>query len=346
MISVIIPCYNVEQYIDRCLDSLVAQTIGLDSLEIICLDDRSSDGTRGRLKAREASMPGILRVIELPENGRQGRARNIGLNEARGEWVAFIDSDDWVEPDYLERLIGCAEASGIDPEIVTCGYDRDFSDELNLFDRTDEDGSVGNVTKILVGSFEERRAFVRERKLDYAVYSKLIRRDFLLNNNISFPEGLAYEDIYWGGLINMYASRVCGISDKLYHYYVNRNSTLLSAGAGYHYDMLTVQEQLWSEYIRRGLMDDLHDEIELEFVYSCALAFWKIIALRFEEPPYNMYLLLCTFTQTHISDIWDNPYVKQGALPEMYTLMLQSLFSPLDKGQFLKFADNIKTIGI
>ena len=88
------------------------------------------------------------------------------------------------------------------------------------------------------------------------------------------------------------------------------------------------------------------DEIRLEFVYSCALAFWKIIALRFEEPPYDLYQLLCTYTQTHIPDIWENSYVKQGALPEMYTLMLQSLFNPLGREQFAEFAKNIKTIGI
>ena len=193
---------------------------------------------------------------------------------------------------------------------------------------------------------EERRQFVRNRILDYAVYSKLIRRSFLLGNEIFFPEGLAYEDIYWGGLLNMYAGTACITDAALYHYFVNRNATILTSGANYHYDMLTVQEQLLSEYRRRGLMSEFHDEIELEFIYSCALAFWKIMALRFDEPPYSMYLLLCTYVQTHFPDVKENPYVRGGALSEYYALILGSLLEPLTKSEFTGFAVNVKKIGL
>ncbi len=361
-VSVIIPCYNVEKYIDRCLDSLLAQTIGTEAMEIICLDDRSTDDTLIRLHEYESRYPELIRVIELPENGRQGRARNTGLNEARYEWIAYVDSDDWVEPDYLEKMMANIDHTGREFDVIECGYERDMSLGLTYFAKTAKGpgGNTGILSEsagktdrpdvgkriITADTVEEHRTFVRNRSLTYAVYSKLIKRDFLISNQIFFPEGLAYEDIYWGGLINMYASYVCIIEDKLYHYFVNPDSTLLKAGAGYHTDMLTVQEQLWNEYIRRGFMDTYSDEIELEFIYSCALAFWKIIALRFEEPPYNLYLLLCTYVQTHIPGIWSNPYVEQGVLPEMYTLMLESLFNPLGREQFLMFAENIKKIGI
>ena len=359
-ISVIIPCYNVEKYIDRCLDSLLAQTFPLDATEIICVDDKSTDDTLLHLRRYEEKYSGLIRVIEQSENGRQGRARNAALGEARGKWIAFVDSDDWVEPDYLERMYTCIGSGDKDFDVIQCGYDRDFSEKLKLFDREaagnggspdgtgagDSAGGSRVVRIITAETTNDHKRFVREQVLTYAVYSKLIRREFLMSNRIFFPEGLAYEDIYWGGLMNICAEAVCLIEDKLYHYFVNREATLLSAGAGYHTDMLTVQEQLWNEYIRRGLMETYGDEIRLEFVYSCALAFWKIIALRFEEPPYDLYQLLCTYTQTHIPDIWENSYVKQGALPEMYTLMLQSLFNPLGREQFAEFAKNIKTIGI
>lgn len=346
-ISVIIPCYNVEKYVSRCLDSILDQSIGTKSFEIICVDDKSTDGTLEILRSYEKDHPDTISLIESAENGRQGRARNIGLEAATGKWIAFIDSDDWVEQDYLERLSDCTEKYP-ELDVYECGYARDFSTCLTYFDEQIVRSGEQNVYPQIITAHttDEHKRFVRNRSLTYAVYSKLIRRDFLTDNEIFFPEGLAYEDIYWGGLINMYASGVCIIEDKLYHYFVNKQATLLSAGAGYHTDMLTVQEQLWNEYIRRGLMDVYSDEIELEFVYSCALAFWKVIVLRFEEPPYNLYQLLCTFTQTHIPDIAANPYVEQGVLPEMYMLMLESLFNPLDKTHFLEFADNIKTIGI
>ncbi len=361
-VSVIIPCYNVERYINRCLDSVLAQTFPSGSMEIICVDDKSTDDTLRHLRIYEEKYPGLIRVIAQDENGRQGRARNVALGEAKGEWIAYVDSDDWVEPDFLERMYACIGSGDKLFDVIQCGYDRDFSEELKLFERTaakngdspdgtgagcvESAGGGPGVHIVTAESTGDHKRFVREQVLTYAVYSKLIRRDFLISNSIFFPEGLAYEDIYWGGLMNICACCVCLTEDKLYHYFVNRESTLLSAGAGYHTDMLTVQEQLWNEYISRGLMETYGDEIKLEFVYSCALAFWKIIALRFEEPPYNLYQLLCTYTQTHIPDIWENSYVKQGVLPEMYTLMLQSLFNPLGREQFAGFAKNIKTIGI
>ena len=105
MISVIIPCYNVEKYIDRCLTSLERQTVGMNSLEIICLDDKSADGTLDKLHEWEKKYPDNICIVELPDNGRQGRARNIGLEYATCEWVAFIDSDDWWNLTILRSLV-------------------------------------------------------------------------------------------------------------------------------------------------------------------------------------------------------------------------------------------------
>lgn len=79
-ISIIIPCYNVEKYIDRCLESIEKQTIGIETLEIICLDDKSVDGTLDKLHEWEKRYPDNIVVVELPDNGRQGCARNIGLS--------------------------------------------------------------------------------------------------------------------------------------------------------------------------------------------------------------------------------------------------------------------------
>ena len=348
-ISVIIPCYNVGRYLARCLDSLLGQTFGTELVEIICVDDASSDDTPRILEDYASKYPDTIRVITREENARQGKARNEALREAQGDWIAYIDSDDWVEPEYIDYLNNCVRIAGPDVQVVTCEYERDFSEEFSLFD-IDRAGIISSAEtrgrRICVNSEEERRLFIRNRILSYSVYSKLIRRDFLLQNEILFPENLAYEDIYWGGLLNMYASDVYLTEAKLYHYFVNRKSTLLAEGAGYHYDMLTVQERLWNEYIRRGLMDRFHSEIELEFVYSCALAFWKIIVLRFEKPPYSMYQLLCIYVQTHIPQIMDNEYVKQGVMPEMYILMLNSLFTPMSRDQFEQFAIDIRRIGI
>ena len=103
-ISVIIPCYNVEQYIDRCLASVAAQTIGLDKLEIICVNDASTDGTWQKLLAWERRYPQNILLVDCVQNGKLGQARNIGLAHASGDYVVFLDADDWMEPDSYEKL--------------------------------------------------------------------------------------------------------------------------------------------------------------------------------------------------------------------------------------------------
>ena len=341
-ISIIIPCYNVEKQVDRCLRSIIDQTYPIEYVEIICVNDASTDSTMDRLINWRDEWPDNIRIIDCVENGRQGRARNIGLANATGDLIAYIDSDDWIEREYLEYLAGLMDKYP-ESDMVTCGHMRDYSDELTY---VDEQTTPIRGNYMTVEGYEERRSFIRNRELDYAVYSKLIKRSFLMDNEIFFPEGVAYEDIYWGGLINMYADKVCCTDRKLYHYYVNAGSTILAGNAGYHYDMLTVQEELWMEYRRRGLLDIYYPEIELEFVDSCALAFWKIIALRFDEPPYSMYLFLCVFTQTHIPDINDNRYINEDCLTEFHRLILQSLYKPLNRKDFQVFAQNIKTVGI
>ena len=119
-ISIIIPCYNVEVYIDRCLGSVMEQSIGIKNVEIICVDDASTDKTLEKLLIWEHQYPESITIVRSETNGRQGAARNIGMEYASGEWVAFIDSDDWITPDYYEKLIKRGEETGAD--VVGCGF--------------------------------------------------------------------------------------------------------------------------------------------------------------------------------------------------------------------------------
>ncbi len=123
-ISVIIPCYNVVSYIDRCLSSVMEQSIGLENVEVICVDDASVDNTVEKLLVWEQTYPDSIIVVKSGKNGRQGTARNIGLTYASGDWVAFIDSDDWIEPDYLERLYEKADIKALD--MGCCEAVREF----------------------------------------------------------------------------------------------------------------------------------------------------------------------------------------------------------------------------
>lgn len=121
-VSVILPCYNVAPYLDQCLESLVRQT--WESLEIICINDGSTDGTSAVLHSW-AARDRRIRVVDR-ENGGQASARNVGMDMASGEYIAFADPDDYVEHSMYGRLM--EEICTHDADVVACGY-TSFSDE-------------------------------------------------------------------------------------------------------------------------------------------------------------------------------------------------------------------------
>ena len=103
-ISVIVPCYNVSEFIDRCVKSLTEQTIGIENMECIFVDDASTDDTLEKLLAWERKFPESILVIPCRENHRQGAARNIGLCHATGQYIGFVDSDDYVDAEMYEKM--------------------------------------------------------------------------------------------------------------------------------------------------------------------------------------------------------------------------------------------------
>ena len=111
MISVVIPVYNSKDYLKHCLDSVVGQSF--KDLEIICINDCSTDGSEAVLRDFERSDQRV-RVISLPQNHGCPYARNLGIDEARGEYIYFMDSDDWLDLDYLEEMHRHAVATGQD----------------------------------------------------------------------------------------------------------------------------------------------------------------------------------------------------------------------------------------
>ena len=339
MVSVIIPCYNVSSYVGRCFQSLVNQTIGLENLQVIFVDDCSTDDTYEKLIRIEQQYPEQVLLIRTETNARQGTARNIGLSYAEGDWITFLDSDDWLEPHAIERLYSIAKES--DFEIVVAENVRDPEDSLHYLPK--EECVTGGICEYTIDSIVKRKQLIIENKLSFCAWGRLIRKSFLLEHEIFFPENFAYEDIYWGSLINFYVHKFCVLKEVLYHYFVNPTSTVLKV-ADYHTDLLTINTLLWREVRKRGFNEDYQEEIEYELIYSGLLAFWKVLALRFERAPYSLYGLLSVFAQEHLPDPKNNPYYKN--LPEFHRLMLDALYIPMRKAEFYEFIDNIRRIGL
>ncbi len=340
-ISVILPCYNVEKYINRCLTSITQQTIGVAPLEIICIDDASTDNTWTLLQEWEQRFPENIIALRCEVNGRQGTARNIGLEYATAPWICYVDSDDWVEPDYLEKLYQTALEN--DVEVVVCQQRRDYSDSLTFFT---ERGTGRESRMLLIDSVEKRKIFIHLAPLSYSSCGKLIQKKLLLNNNILFPEMLTYEDCFWGVLMHLYVKKAYIIEERLYHYYVNSSSTVLHKDSFHHIDMLTVQLQLWAELEARNMFELYSEELEYEFLFSCYLSFLKLIALRYETPPYSLYLLLKQCVLDRVPNYKSNKYVTSNNMSPALSVMLESLTLPLDKDSFHQFTEHIKLLKI
>lgn len=336
LISVIIPCYNVEKYIDRCFASLLSQTIGFDKLEIIMIDDCSTDGTWDKLNAIEASYPESVIIIRCDENGRQGRARNIGLQYASAPYIGYVDSDDWIEPDMYEKLYMNITAHQCD--IVRCQHWRDTA----LSEQTLAPKRTGEADRQLeIDTIEKRKIFIACESIGYGAWDKLFTRDFLIQNKIYFPEGVAYEDHFFASLFYFYAKRVYILEERLYHYYVNPASTVLSPNASHHFDLLTVHEMMWEECENRGFAAEYRKEMEYQFLALCYLAAMKMISLRFTQAPYEFFLELKEETLKRVPDYRANPYIKDY-VTELNQMLLQLLYLPISEQDLNSVCNSIR----
>ncbi len=283
-LSIIIPCYNVEKYIRRCIDSLVAQSYPIELTEWILIDDASTDSTWQIITDLEKTYPDTIIAIHCTRNGRQGQARNIGLEYASGTYVGYVDSDDWVEPDMYSIMVN--EIKHSDSELVFCRFYRDDG-RHHLTHQLD-----GSIQRYKIANDDERNTLIVSNILGYGVWDKIYRRDFLNKNNISFPIGLAYEDIFFSSQYYLYVEHFSVINYELYHYFVNSNSTVLCNNASYHYDMLEIIRRRIDFYVELGALHQFRNALTVDLFLSGYVAVYKIMFLRFDTVPYDMYLQL------------------------------------------------------
>lgn len=328
-ISVIIPCYNAASYIDRCIGSIAAQKTGIENLEIICIDDASTDDTWRHLQAWEGRFPMHIVLIRQQTNRRQGAARNLGLQYASADWITFVDADDWLEPDYFERLY--APVLKYDCDVSFCEWKTDTSTSLTYFTQREKEREDHYFT---ADTEEKRKKWIGHRILGDSPCGKIIRKSLLMDFRIFFPEDLAYEDMYWAPLLHVYAKSAYKIKESLYHYFVGGSSTVRSRNADYHVDWLTVQLIKWNDYCERGLMEKYPRELEQD-VLNDAACFLKTLVLRYDDPPFSLFLLEREWIVQHISSWRENPYLMNCA--DIFSVLLDALYSPMNKEEFQLF---------
>ena len=213
LVSIIVPVYNTGEYLAPCIESLTSQTYS--NLEIILVDDGSTDGS-GAVCDEFARRDDRVKVIHQ-KNAGVSAARNAGLEIARGEYIAFVDSDDWVSPRYLELLRQGLETTGSD--ICECGILRTEGDSCP------EPAETAPEVFDTVAALEQ---LIRDGRFHQYVWNKLYRRELI--GDIRFPVGKTNEDEFWTYQVFGRAKRVAGIDAVLYNYFQRPGSIM---GAGY-----------------------------------------------------------------------------------------------------------------
>ena len=214
LISVVIPCYNVELYLHKCIDSVLSQTY--QNLEIILVDDGSPDNC-GKICDEYASQDKRVKVIHKP-NGGLSDARNVAIDQATGEWITFVDSDDYVAEDYVETLYGLVEK--FDCEVSVAWFS------------TFCEGEKPNAPSLVcieekMNPMKAVEQMFYQEKFDTSAWAKLYHRK-LFEKGIRYPKGLLYEDLPTTYLL-MLESKGVAYTNKVIYYYLLRASSIEGA---------------------------------------------------------------------------------------------------------------------
>lgn len=246
-VSVIIPVYNVEKYIKKCLDSLVNQT--LSDIEIIVVNDGTPDNSQIIIDEYVKKYPDkVISIVK--ENGGQGSARNIGLEKATGEYIGYVDSDDYVELNMYEELYGKAKEN--DSDIIICGNNIVYENNSKKIPEINYDNKFNNFENAFFGKM--------------AVWNKLYKKEILINNNIKFKEKVWYEDFAFTLKTLVNAKTIDFLDKSLYNYLWREGSTMNNNNVKRNLEILDAFDDIRNYLISNDLLNKYYSYLEFNAI--------------------------------------------------------------------------------
>ena len=327
-LSIIVPVYNMaaDGKLEYCLESLVNQTV--ENYEIIAVDDCSTDNSLEILKKYEARYPGKFKAVHSPVNKRQGGAKNIGLSLAEGEWIGFIDSDDWITPDMYEKMLDRAEQTGAD--MVGCDYH--FTDEHSM--------KIGQV--VPNGKAEQSGPLTPDKYRSLILESgslvvKVYRREIFMDNDIRFPENIFYEDNTVSDAIMLHAKHYEYIPEPMYYYYQHATSTVHTINVSRLQDRMEAGRGIIREAKRFGFLEEYRPEICFEFtrLFFINTLFSYMVGKGWRSPAFVK--AMGDEMRETFPDFQENPYYQKQVNPEEKKLIAMQQKSTLGFILYYKF---------
>ena len=247
-VSIIVPVYGVEEWLERCMESLVHQT--LQDIEIIVVNDGSPDNSQEIIDRYVEEYPDLVQG-HIKENGGLSDARNYGLQYATGEYVAFVDSDDYVDVTMYEKLYD--KAMEEDADAVTCAYFK-----INEKKKTRKSAQKG--TMYLYGKNIRENPTMLITMAPYA-WNKMIRRSVFEETGILFPKGIIFEDICTMYPLLLYCNKVSKVDEELYYYIEQREGSIMTTYSPKKMQLLDSFKLLNDRFMEAGEFENFHDEL-------------------------------------------------------------------------------------
>ena len=258
-VSIIVPFYNVEKYIEKCLNSLVNQT--LNEIEIILVNDGSKDNSDKIAKQFQEKYPSKIKYYEKP-NGGLGDARNFGINYATGEYIAFLDSDDYVESTMYEEMYNTAKQENAD--MVECDFWWEYPNKK----KQDIGPEYYNQKEML-------------QKARVVAWNKLIKTEIYQNHpEARFSVGLRYEDVEGFYKILPYIKKVAYVRKPFIHY-IQRQGSISNTQNKKNEEIFTVLENVINYYKTNNIYEEFKEELEYIYArYLLCSSFLRIVKIK------------------------------------------------------------------
>ena len=305
-VSVILPVYGVADYIVKCTESLLAQT--LQEIEFLFVDDHGPDNSIELLKqtikghAREKQ----FRILTPEHNLGAGMARNFAIPEAKGEYIAFVDSDDWIEPDMFERMYNRAKEQG-STDLCMCQASKDYLDDTPSQILKNPDVEEGEFT-------HEKRAFFLTHYVSY-FWTFLYRRDLIEKRAI--PEDRSADDSFFLACALMTAKSLARVDAPFYHYLIRPGSVCTTKDSVKYKKRLTVFSKLMAYAKAQGVYEEFKPELDFLYIkkgYISSLVNYVVNAL---EPRKEVYKEIYQALLAEVPDYKTNAYLRKSKAVQM-----------------------------
>lgn len=327
-VSIIIPFNNVETYIKQCLDSVIAQT--LDDIEIICVNDASEDSSRNIVE-EYAQKDNRIKIIDINERTGQGFARNRAIETAQGEYIGFVDSDDWIEPEMFLELYNKAKENDNDITICQAREYDDINEKYILSDYYSL--TLLNRMKDSIFKAEDTKDEILD--INVVLWNKIYKREYLQQIGEKFPEGFIYEDLPFFFGTYLPAKRIQIVWKNCYIYRVNRKNSTMQQFNKKVLDRLPMVSLTYEKMKQFSYLDDIREKIQSWIINDL---FHRYTLLKENYQKEYFFQMKKIFESLDIQNLEDN-YWKNVYHFEGYKLVLNNNFEDFNQKVFNEYLD-------